>query len=370
MRNRLVVIREKERRRRYLAATVAVLLCIFFYWQSVAAWGKLSVFDLLVTIVSSQSIQFKDQDVQKTREKEERSDTPLSFAFWSSGGNVSLSTVDTMANADAELLVVNGRTDLLFPSSTWMDVEDSDGCLIGRSTAIALYGTSEVTGLSLTYNGKSYIIRGIIKEAANTIVIESSALPEEGMDTATVRTDETVTLSSLSEQVVNQLDFTGEPLDYRSLNEIAHFLTLLLPFLVGVFLLRFLYGEIRQVRKNRPVNLGMEGYHVNLDSTYLENLALWWGIFAVAFLILAFMLMRNLSISQDMIPTKWSDFDFWSTFLSRKRESFFLLLRCEKRQPELYYVGLWRSSVGYSILTLTTYVYVRILIRPFKLNEL
>lgn len=84
------------------------------------------------------------------------------------------------------------------------------------------------------------------------------------------------------------------------------------------------------IRQDFMMRYALEGRFVRMD--ILERLA--------GFACLKF------SLPQELIPTKWSDFGFWSEALRREKESLLLLMLSEKQKPMEIYRKDFYQAVG------------------------
>lgn len=87
------------------------------------------------------------------------------------------------------------------------------------------------------------------------------------------------------------------------------------------------------IRQDFMMRHALEGKFVRMD--ILERLA---GVACLKF-----------SLPQELIPTKWSDFAFWSEALQREKESFLLLLLSEKQKPMEIYMKDFCQAVGFGL---------------------
>ena len=75
----------------------------------------------------------------------------------------------------------------------------------------------------------------------------------------------------------------------------------------------------------------------------------------------------KISIPLDMIPNKWSDFDFWSKMGKEYKEKFEYVLYMKKYGVDIYNIENLLKSVLYSIFTIILFV---INLRIIKVNNI
>lgn len=95
-------------------------------------------------------------------------------------------------------------------------------------------------------------------------------------------------------------------------------------------------ATVDQIRQDFMMRHGLEGRFVRMD--ILKTVA---DLARLTF-----------SIPPDLIPTKWSDFGFWSETFEKEKESVLLLMLTEKQKPmELYMKELY-PAVAYGLLAI------------------
>ena len=217
--------------------------------------------------------------------------------------------------SDLDILTIKGSSNLLVKGSN-LFVDDLDGCLIDSDTSYKLFGSSNCVGKEIIYNDRHLIVRGILKGSKANIMIQAI----EG-----------------SSQVLNGLiiDGTGLTLnkieDFKmkfGINEMAingnvyyiisKFISLIFPVITLVLILIKIIASLFK-SKNKPV----------LVSIYI--------LMAIASLFIFFKITNiKISIPLDMIPNKWSDFDFWSKMAKEYKEKFEYVLYMKKYGVDIY----------------------------------
>lgn len=79
---------------------------------------------------------------------------------------------DIDKNVTTDLIEINFDSNIIFKSNNILYSDDLAGCLIDRDTMYLLFGTEISNKQILTIEGKDYIVRGIIDEISNAIVIQ------------------------------------------------------------------------------------------------------------------------------------------------------------------------------------------------------
>ena len=100
------------------------------------------------------------------------------------------------------------------------------------------------------------------------------------------------------------------------------------------------------------------GYRIEPD--YVKGMAVRICFIAGVVFLMVIFLRFHAKIPEDMIPTKWSDFAFWSRWGTDKAERMADWVECEKYAPELEYLGKSVRAVGSFVITYLCYLLIRI----------
>ncbi len=267
--------------------------------------------------------------VLEMQEQESEQDQPRSFAAWSQENEVTARNAELNRSHTVAVVTVCGRSDLIMRGSTWLDTEDQDGCLIDADTAEALFGSTEAAGMTIEVMGEEKIVRGLLYEAKDVVLVEAD-------DTAvlknlTVSMGNGESYESVRQNFMMGYALSGNFLKMDTLYWIAGFLCLLIPLLAGGHILG---GIVRKAWARRREKEGM-----------------YYGLLCVCGigLLLGFVLLYG-EIPGDMIPTKWSDFDFWKNWWEEERESLLLLLLTEKQKPQQIWLAEFYGAVKCQVL--------------------
>ncbi|MCI8647799.1 MAG: hypothetical protein HFE76_13655 [Firmicutes bacterium] len=106
-------------------------------------------------------------------EKQRKGDVGLSAIWWQKKGKDTVICRDTGGTASAEILAICGRSDLLFPGTVSLDYDQNGFCLLGRETAVSLFGSGDAAGLQVEYGGSLYQVKGIISDVGDVFLYEA-----------------------------------------------------------------------------------------------------------------------------------------------------------------------------------------------------
>jgi len=282
----------------------------------------------------------------QTSEREEA--VPISFTTWGVQEGIELRNKNLERTTRADAIVICGSPALLLESSGYLDIDDKKGCLISSDTAFELFGSTDIIGKSIEYSEREFIIRGILKDGKDTIIHQADSKTEAVMDAAAVHIPENKTAESIMQVFRERYGMKGNEVAIDTFSRSAKTAAMALPLLMGCCVcFPLLKSAYRQ--KNYPFLCGI----CLLGAILYMTLFLW---------ICEFML----EIPADIVPTKWSDFDFWGELFSRKKEELMTLLQMEIREPERVIFEPFLETVRYSLFSCTIYMFY---VRRMKINS-
>ena len=248
--------------------------------------------------------------------------------------------------SDLDVLIIKGSSNLLVKGSN-LFADDLEGCLIDNDTSYKLFGSSNCVGREIVYNDRTLIVRGILKGSKANIMIQATEDSSQVLDGLTI--DGTgLTLNKIEDFKmkfgINEMAISGN-IYYI----IAKFIALIFPIITLVLILiKVITSLFKSI--NKPV----------LVSLYI--------LMAIASIFIFFKITNiKISIPLDMIPNKWSDFDFWSKMGKEYKEKFEYVLYMKKYGVDIYNIENLLKSVLYSIFTIILFV---INLRIIKINNI
>ncbi|WP_079699356.1 MULTISPECIES: ABC transporter permease [Oscillospiraceae] len=248
-----------------------------------------------------------------------------------------VSTEAPAREAQLTLLWTWGRMDRAMSApllSGYYPAAGGDGCVVDESAAYRLWGSRQVTGETLRYDGKDYTVRGV-SEAAGGVVLLPAAAEQRVLSTLALEPPPGKDRRAAAEEfrVRHALEEADAILLLGGFNSLGRLL-LFLPFLILACVLLWLLLQALWRLRHMP-------FLFALDLGAL-----------VLILVLAFWLSGvRISFPQSMVPTRWSDFEFWQRLFSSWGESLVELLRSEKLIPDLLYWKEWGKAAGGALLS-------------------
>lgn len=290
----------------------AFCLLLFSAWQNILQLGR---------VYPGTSLRFSNelsaQSAQDARQyaTQNAGTTPFWPTFWRQD-TVTLDA--SLKTQQAPCLFFDGDGQLVYPanflSGTYPSWEDKNGCAISSELAYQLWGSTNVTGSSLTINGQPYFVRGVFSGKQPLVL----ASPAAGL---AITEWQNVELSGTSETDPQQAakhfaaeSGLGTPSSIivgstlTGLARLAANFPLFILGAIGIFF--WLY----KATKGRPL---------------AKEIA-----FFLSFFLFAIFLPRILSaLPASIIPNKWSNLSHWSDLtrqISAQLRDWFLLVPTPK----------------------------------------
>lgn len=346
------------------AATAAIYVvlsvsCFVCYYLGMAQGQELKTYDSLITFFRLDGNAYSYLEAVQMRMRSQEAEFPFSYALWGNGGIHLLQNPDLQRNAQVEMLVVEGYSDLLLSSDVVLDGTEKKGCLIGEGAAQSLFGVSDAIGLSVRMDGCDYVVLGMLADVKQGAVFHAKDIQACALDRMNVQAFGNVTLSSLEQQVEWELGFAGRALDYRFINSLMGLMGFGLCLLLWMYLLRLMAAELKkyQYENAQKPQCGKIGNPAG--PAYVKGLAIRLACMLGVIAALGVFLWFHAKVPEDLIPTKWSDFAFWDRLFHEKSERMLDWAKCEKGAAELLYLGKITRTAVYLALSYLCYAMLR-----------
>ncbi|MCI8441796.1 MAG: hypothetical protein HFG27_04600 [Provencibacterium sp.] len=302
--------------RRAVPAVLLLLLLPLFWIGAFRAGSELQAMPACV-FLRYQSWSVVPEELQRLRESEAENEQPLPFSAFSQLSARPVQSKNYGRKTQADILLFDGDLRQILqaglPEEDFAFSQDDKGCALDRDTAFALWGSDRIEGETLLFEGEEYIVRAVLDAPKRTVVLP--ALQQTALSVLALET-----LDGQDERLQAEQFYQRHGLPVPdALTTSSWYLPLcrffcLLPVLLPVgALLAAILRELWEMRKT-PV------------------LCLLWSLLTAAiFCGLAVLSGVHFSFPQSMVPTRWSDFEFWSRLL----RSFFESLRSALLTPVL-----------------------------------
>lgn len=280
--------------------------------------------------------------------KEKESDAPIHFTAWGEVKGGIVKNNELNRSADVNTLFVKGDSSLVYDNAWNLSEDDIESCLLSENVAYQLYGQNNVTGTTITYNGRSLIVRGIIKESDDLLIVQALSDTDKVMDHVSIEIGSGDKATEVVQEFKNRYTGFTDQVSIQSYSTWANVISGMLPVIMLLSILIPLF-KYTLMKRQEPVKFII---YAALSIGYL-GLFLW---------IINF----RFSYPQDMVPSRWSDFSFWSTLYQQKTGEIGLILRAEKSTVEMLVIQPLLQTIKYSLFGIILFV---ISVRKIKLAK-
>lgn len=264
----------------------------------------------LKDMFSMVSVRFAEEGVTEkvlneamNSESEKKELRHMEVTAWKRIAEAEINNTDLRRTRTVSIILTGGNMAQTIPMAlihgNYVYTGDIKGCVIDKDTAYSLFGTEQAVSNIVTYNKKNYIIRGIVKTDERVLLIqgENERIAYNNLEfiysdkeRGEALTREFLLLNGLSNYVLIDGYFFGR---------LIHSL-LTLP--VWIFLL-FAGHRIFIYYRGFKSSLNMKTYL--LCGCILVLTVTGYGLLLYQFT------GNPLYIPEKLVPTKWSDFDYW-----------------------------------------------------------
>ncbi len=292
---------------RIIRAVLWLILLSVLYFHMEQCAASLSACENMAYILLDQPLDGRQAGSMEALEAQQ--EHPMAFAAWRQDPEVQVKNERLGRSHTVSLVTMQGRSDLVMRGCAALTAQDTDGCLIDKHTALALFGTVQAVGCTIWAGDRQRTVRGILYQAEDTVVLED---PAQSFTDLSIRLEGRVSPETLQQTFFVRHGISGRLIRMDILSYIARLLCAAVPLAAGCVFLGLCFR--------------MAGAHPRERAGIL---------LAAAFLaaLLAGITAMRLSLPADLTPTKWSDFDFWRGWWQREKESLLLLLLSEKQKP-------------------------------------
>lgn len=111
--------------------------------------------------------------LRSAMENAQNEESALGCLFYKEEPSCTVKNKDLNRDRLTTVMKVCGNTALLFPNEYPLNQSDTTECLVSETLAKELFGDTAVYGIAVTYEGKDYIVRDVIKDERSFLVFES-----------------------------------------------------------------------------------------------------------------------------------------------------------------------------------------------------
>lgn len=256
------------------------------------------------------------------------------FAFWAEQKRTAIQNPDLGRSTRSLLITVYGDSSLVLSGSQILDRDSLGYCLIDTRTSQALFGSAHATGQRIEIDRQIYEVAGTVNSAAPTVLVQYDSKSSPSLDKLSLRMAGSESRKERLRVFLNRTGMEGTeiPLHYYRIWGVV------LVFILPVLLLSSVLYDLAKIMHTR------------------RDMPVLWLLLLLLFLGYAIISVWVLDIHgqfpPELLPTKWSDFNFWSNLWQQTLREAEFLMRIEKSQPHLILFYRFLTSAGYSLLAL------------------
>ncbi len=246
--------------------------------------------------------------------------------FWGEADGTELLCRETGGSSEAKTVLMKGNPELIVPGTGALAWQEN-GCFLDEKTAFELFGTQQAAGQTVWCAERSYVVCGTVESLERLMLRQAEEADGEALDKISLNLsgDGGTASSSAAQQFLIRYSLSAEVMDLIFLNAMARNLLLLLPMLLGGWLV---YTFAMQAK---------------MCESYFQKAGYAAGAVLLCAVVLFFVFGR-IQIPADMVPTKWSNFSFWEQWWEKQRGNLLLMLGTAKGEAQMN--ALWNLGLG------------------------
>lgn len=258
------------------------------------------------------------------------------YALWEELEGEVVSNPNLNRQYKVSVTAVRGSFRVLLPQAYWMGDSDGEGCFLDRTAALGVFGSTDVVGKQLLYEGRQLTVRGVTDDRGGIMLIRPK--PGEALKNIILSVPDGASQEVLGTEFMAIQGIQGTVTDNRPFTGIVRLLVLGFPFTILLFYLCRLNKVIRGMTATPVLRM--------LATVMTVCLALFTtGVF-----------LTCLHIPRDYVPTKWSDFSFYTgraEYILGQWKQYFQI---PKSKLEIPYVFCSLKSILYGLLSQVFFV--------------
>lgn len=304
-------------RKKLIWRLILLILGVTFWIAAIMNQAYISDYHEAVSVRYKEPILTAQQIDNITREMISKEDHNIpEVTLWQRDEDIILTDEERNTSVNVGLITVAGDMSKVYPNSmlygSYLYKGDDTGCVIDRNTAYKLFRSENAVGLTISLNNKDYTVCGIMQETgSNTMIVQEEkqvVSKKEGTKYSCMELvySDTENAKYLAEKFV-QTNSLGTPtvyIDGYMYQKISYLLIHIPLWFSALLLILYLARKINKLKAS-PV-LFVSG---------------WLGIILLGAILIK---ITNVHIyySSSMLPTRWSDFDYWGNQWKMLKSSF------------------------------------------------
>lgn len=258
--------------------------------------------------------------------------------FWGNIGKGQLANEKLKRNTNTPIIAAYGQLNVMLDISEDLSLNEQE-CVIGELTSNQLFGGEGSHGLLITYNGVEYKVVDIISDI-NEVFIYNPTSDEKVLHGVTISPGDKQFKQSIINEYREKYMF-DELFDYEFFILISQIVSMI-AYTLFVILFLLLIRIVLTKRMKHYTTLNIKKYYI------------------LTIVILVIIIGVNVvNIPRDMLPPKWSDFEFWNYLFSNKFNAIEILLMNGVIAPDVNFIG---TFIKVNALSLSSIICIFIII--------
>ncbi|MEG1205935.1 MAG: ABC transporter permease [Angelakisella sp.] len=270
---------------------------------------------------------------------EQRTTAPVAFTMWQQQEGQVIENRELNRTKRASVMTLCGDSTLALPSLPMLLPSSGRGCLVDAQTCYDLFGDLSPVGGTILLNGQSYIIIGVFEWPTAMVVRQGTSNSGETYDRITLGLPGTANKAQAADEFAMRHGLS--PIAVVSMGQwtaVAGFFVRLFPLVMLIWLLFASFCFIYRKRET-PVIAGLL-----VCGTAVATM-IFWRVAGLSF-----------SLPVELLPSRWSDFEFWATTFAQLKEQFWVLMLLPKELPQAMPMIAVLHCVAWSILAFFLFV--------------
>lgn len=232
---------------------------------------------------------------------------------------------------DVTCIMVRGEMDQIVKdrlvAGTYGFGDDEDGCVVSSKTAWELFGSTDVTGSWISVKGKRFVIRGVTAASYPMVMLPAERLETEFFPNVSFSYSGQEGLEGQAEEMIMRFGLPGH--EIRINGSIYYAMIRFCRTLPGWALLICFWILMRRARRFRKSDMRLR------------------KVFSFAVMAggVAALLWYGFRFPGEFIPSRWSDFSFYTEKFTQVKENLFDIAMLPKTRWDVEMIRAFTASV-------------------------
>lgn len=297
---------------------IALVLAMIICWVL-----SIGYTNRLASVKNTFNIYFDEEeyfpaDIYKMQKEEKDKGNSLVFTGWHEKEKQTVLNSNFNRRVESNIIFICGQSSLVAEGPILFE-DDIKGCLIDEETAYKLFGSNDVIGNTIIYDSGEFIIRGIHRAMEDTIIMKAESDSKDKIQglLMDISNDGIKNIKLISERY-GVKEYGVNSTVYYNLGKMC---TSMLPLIILLIIVWSALKKAIEI-KDRPV------------------LFIFSIMMIIVWIIAFFCITRyKISIPVDILPNKWSDFDYWSKFFQECMDKIKYVIYMKKYMLDIYVIS-------------------------------